>query len=656
MTRVPSVPLIVNDPYFSIWSPADMLNEKDTEHWAGSPKRLIGYVKIDGEKYLFLGRDESAKKIQQIDLEINPNSTVYTFSTNEVELKISFISHIILSDLQSVSEPFTYLKADVKFLDGKKHEVKVSVYISANVCYEGHEVKKTNSYSCVHRGMKLASMGRSAQQPLNTSADHIAIDWGYAYIATKDVENACVKGDFSLGNDNTNGIKVKFKFNEEGSNFAVFAYDDILSIMYFDEAKKAYWAKDGKNIIDVIKNAVDNFEEYERQSVEFDEKLKDRALKLGGEEYVLLCSLGYKQSICAHKLIEHNGEPIFLSKECDSNGCIGTVDVSYPSIPLYLEYAPKLVKGMMTPIFEFAEMDIWNFDFAPHDVGRYPYATGQVYGLKDSFKFADRNFGNTNPQIYMLPKELDIFDLRHQMPVEECGNMIAMAAMYYTYTKDIEFVKKYIDTLGKWADYLVRYGEDPGEQLCTDDFAGHLNHNINLSAKAVLGIKFYSMMLKECGSEKSDEYELLSKDMAKSLVERAKEGEYTKLTYDKPNTWSLKYNTIWDNILGLGLFSEEFYNNEIKKYLQETNEYGVPLDSRCDYTKTDWILWAASFSNTKDELNKFIKPIYKFLEETPNRVPFSDWIDTKTGGFMHFKNRTVQGGLFMPFVKETFRE
>ena len=44
----------------------------------------------------------------------------------------------------------------------------------------------------------------------------------------------------------------------------------------------------------------------------------------------------------------------FVSKECHSNGCAATVDVSYPSIPLFLLYNPELVRGMMRPVFKFA--------------------------------------------------------------------------------------------------------------------------------------------------------------------------------------------------------------------------------------------------------------------------------------------------------------
>jgi hypothetical protein len=78
--------------------------------------------------------------------------------------------------------------------------------------------------------------------------------------------------------------------------------------------------------------------------------------------------------------VDTEGQLLFISKECFSNGCAATVDVSYPSIPMFLHYNPEFVKGMMRPIFKYAATEEWEFDFAPHDAGQYPLVEGQVYG------------------------------------------------------------------------------------------------------------------------------------------------------------------------------------------------------------------------------------------------------------------------------------
>ena len=158
-----------------------------------------------------------------------------------------------------------------------------------------------------------------------------------------------------------------------------------------------------------------------------DEKIRSESLKIGGgEDYALITAASYRQCLGAHKLIaDENGEMVFLSKENDSNGCIGTVDVSYPSIPLMLLENPEFVKGLCPPILKFAEMPVWRYDFAPHDVGRYPNATGQVYAAKVRVHTPN---GSTYPPDHLYPASSDPYHFAYQMPVEECGNMLIMLA------------------------------------------------------------------------------------------------------------------------------------------------------------------------------------------------------------------------------------
>ena len=56
--RLPSVPLIVSDPNFSIWSPCDKLMDGTTLHWTDAPKSLIGALRVDGKSYRFLGKEK----------------------------------------------------------------------------------------------------------------------------------------------------------------------------------------------------------------------------------------------------------------------------------------------------------------------------------------------------------------------------------------------------------------------------------------------------------------------------------------------------------------------------------------------------------------------------------------------------------------------
>ena len=403
-------------------------------------------------------------------------------------------------------------------------------------------------------------------------------------------------------------------------------------------------------LIDALRKTQAEFVSILKRCDEFDKKLIARAQEIGGEDYVKLVCASWRHVFAAHALIATpDGEMAFISKENNSNGCAGTVDVSYPSTPLFLAFCPELVSAMCRPVVRFARTEVWkNYDFAPHDVGRYPIVTGQVYG-NDGTMDIGRKPGY-QPPFYLMPSKPERYRFNRQMPVEESANMLIMLYSAIHYGADTKLAEQSLDLCGKWVQYLVEYGEDPGEQLCTDDFAGHLAHNVNLAAKAIVGINCYGLLLNKLGKDGSC-YIDKAKTMIASWYERASNEEGTYLTFDKKG-WSMKYNLAWDRALGLGLLDDAFYEKETRSYLKRLNEYGLPLDNRATYTKSDWELWTAALASDREVRIQLIKPVVKYLENTPSRVAFSDWYDTVTSKYEQFKARSVQGGLFMPFLCE----
>lgn len=217
--------------------------------------------------------------------------------------------------------------------------------------------------------------------------------------------------------------------------------------------------------------------------------------------------------------------------------------------------------------------------------------------------------------------------------------MLIMLEAARAFGADKALADKYRPLLDKWVQYLVQYGEDPDEQLCTDDFAGHLAHNVNLAAKAIVGVACYARL-----TDRPD-YLDKARGMAARLMEKIGPGGNTPLTLDG-HGWSMKYNLLWDKVLGLGLLPDAFYTAELASYLPRINTYGLPLDSRADYTKSDWICWVAAMTRDPAVRQALIAPIARTLRETTTRVPFSDWYDTKTGRYEHFIARSVQGGIY----------
>ena len=151
----------------------------------------------------------------------------------------------------------------------------------------------------------------------------------------------------------------------------------------------------------------------------------------------------------------------------------------------------------------------------------------------------------------------------------------------------------------------------------------------------------------------------MSAEMATKWRAAAQGGMFgaTRLSFDRPDTWSLKYNLVWDRVLGFGLFHDEVVRNEIAAYVRLANDFGVPLDSRKTYTKGDWLLWCAAMAERREDFDALVSGVYRFADETPSRVPLSDWYETiGDGKFVGFLARSVVGGFLMPMLTTDVEE
>lgn len=624
--RAPATPLITIDPYFSVWSFNDELNGGETVHWTGKPNAITGVLQLDGCEYIFMGDRKDIGKMVQTGCEISAMSTIYTFEVEAVELKLIFTSPLLPDDLKILSRPVSYLKAEVRSLDGRSRNVRVNLYVSDDLCVNNRNEQETAGELLLMGDKTVcARMGSTRQQVFSRAGDDVRIDWGYFYLAAR---YGCPQIRIRKQGEAT-ALEASAVLDTAGQNYTLFAfaYDDIYSIQYFGENLKGFWTRESEDIKEILGRAFDQYSDIISRCSRFSEDLYKRAAASGGSKYAELLLLACRQVIAAHKLCaDKDGELLFVSKECFSNGCAATVDVTYPSIPMFLLYNPELVKGMLRPVFKYAASDVWYHDFAPHDAGTYPLLNGQVYG------------GGTN--------------LEDQMPIEECGNMLVTVAALSLAEGSFEFASKYIPLLKQWAEYLIRKGADPENQLCTDDFAGHLAHNCNLAAKAVMGIASFGIIMENLsGSEESEIYYNKAREMAKSWTERALNEDGTfRLTFDKPGTFSMKYNLVWDRIFKTGLFPEKMLEDELKGYLNRMNTYGMPLDNRAAYTKSDWLVWSASLMPAKADFEKMLAPLWKAYHESESRVPMTDWYDTVTAKQTGFQHRSVQGGLFIKLL------
>ncbi|MBT1701803.1 glutaminase family protein [Chryseosolibacter indicus] len=581
------------------------------------------------------------KAASQKSVSISATQTFYEFECGDVDLKVKFISPLLPDDLNLLSRPVNYITYEVVSKDNKSHDVEV--YFEALPEWAVHSQQQPVEAQQLDAGnLVLLKTGTRAQNILGRKGDDVRIDWGYFYLGgEKSQENTFAIGDYAIRNDfvkngsvTSNGggketpvlsyVQKLGKVDDKSkTGKLLIGYDDLYSIQYFGKNLQAWWKENGKyNITDAFQQALKDYKMVTEKCAVFDNNLLNAATKSGGKEYAALCVLAFRQAIAAHKLVRgKNNEVLFLSKENFSNGSVATVDVTYPSAPLFLIYNPTLLKGMLNPIFYYSESGKWKKPFPAHDVGTYPIANGQTYG--------------------------------EDMPVEESGNMLILTAAIAVAEGNANYASEHWKVLTVWAEYLRSKGFDPGNQLCTDDFAGHIARNANLSVKAILGLASYARVAGMLGKQDVEkEYHALAKEMAEKWINLAKDDDHFSLTFENPGTWSQKYNLVWDKILEYDIFPKSVAQKEIDYYLTKQNKYGLPLDSRRSYTKSDWIIWTATLSDDAKTFEKFISPLYDYVTETPSRGPLSDWHETLDGTVINFRARSVVGGYFIKLLAD----
>ena len=422
--RPPAAPLVVNDPYFSIWSMADNLYDDTTRHWTGTPHPLVSLLRVDGKVFRLMGGSERGGTIPaavQRSLQAWPTRTVYEFEAAGAVVTMTFLTPFLPHDLDVLSRPVTYITWTVKSADQRSHAASIYFEAASDIVVNTAD-QPVNWWRLRMPGIRVLRMGSREQPVLQKSGDNLRGDWGYLYMAAPDAsgvseaasERATARDEFvangaliaadAFGEHNPRTrysevrspvLALSFDLGSVGaqavSRYALLAYDDLYSLEYFNRRVRPYWRRAGADAPALLKAAAADYESLSRRCAEFDQKLMADLEAAGGREYAQLCALAYRQSIAAHKLaVDNDGSLLFFSKENFSNGCINTVDVFYPSAPLFLLMNTKLLRGSVEPILAYASMSRWPWPYAPHDLGTYPLANGQVYGGGEQSEDATR--------------------------------------------------------------------------------------------------------------------------------------------------------------------------------------------------------------------------------------------------------------------------
>lgn len=353
------------------------------------------------------------------------------------------------------------------------------------------------------------------------------------------------------------------------------------------------------------------------------------SLAAAGQDYLTITSLSVRQTFGALQFTGTPDDPVVFLKEISSNSDIQTVDVIFPAIPLLLYLNPKLVPWLLKPLFLNQENGHYPNKNAIHDLGTFPVAGGYPEG-------------NDEP-----------------MPLEECGNMIIMVLAYAQRTGDSAYLNAHYKILKQWAGYLVDEALIPAHQLSTDDFAGTLANQTNLALKGIIGLRAMSEIADLTDhADDAESYGKTARDYIAKWqgygINSAAKLPHTTLSYGDGESHGLLYNLYANSLLGFdktdkdGFVPKKVYDQQSAFYPTVKLDWGVPLDTRHTWTKTDWMMWAAAIAS-KDTRDLFIQLLARFIDETPTNKAFTDLYDAANGHYppgLSFTARPVAGGHF----------
>jgi hypothetical protein len=651
--RPPATPLAVRSPYLTTWLPGDSLAGTWPTFWRGAVTAIAGIVRVDNQPYVFIGAPGGGwPLVTQTSLVVTATRSTYTQTAGPVTVTTEFFSPVDPADLRRQSVPMSYLTVSVAANDGGSHTVSLYLDISGEWAH-GDRGQQLSWASQVVGGLRAHTCSPTNPSVLAENTDQAS--WGTVVFATDNVTGltwqtgadttvrtaAAATGALPGTNDTNQPRAINdnwpvFGFNRAlgavgpaGSGAIVFTIGHVRTpaVTYLGAQLDPWWRTSWATWQDMLQWFRADYPAALAGGIATDSAMSawaHQAVGSGaGDQYAAITALALRQAVSGTEIVNRGGAPWVMLKEISSNGDFSTVDVIYPAFPAYLQLSPHYLELVLAPILDYAENQGYPKAWAPHDLGVYPNAFG-----------------------HLTTGEED-------MPVEESANMLIMATAVIARmpaARATAYAQQHYAILKKWADYLVANLPDPGNQNQTDDFTGFIAHSVNLALKGIVGIGAMAEVATAAGTAGDVTY--YSQKARAYIASWTGLGQnagstHMKLTYDGADTtWSLKYNGFPDRLLNTNLVPPAVAAEEAAWYLQNQHAYGVLLDPRNQYTKTDWELWTAAFlAGHADARDMLVQKAYAFADTTTSRVPFTDWYDTNSGNQQGFADRPVIGGL-----------
>ncbi|KAJ7044481.1 DUF1793-domain-containing protein [Mycena alexandri] len=657
-----SIPLAVRAPYLSAWLPQGegaALNDAWATFWTGMIVGWAGFVKVDGVPYVFMGSPSvpaAFSKATQKSSQFTSTKSIFVLSAGPVDLTVTFLSPVEPNDLVKQSIPFAYMAVSAAATDGRSHSVQVYSDISAE-WVSGDNTLTVNWTSTTTGSILTHQVQLENPSVFAEINDHT--QYGSAFYSTPNTVSATfqtgadvtVRAQFINNGKLANTLDTAFRAIDDNWPVFGFAHDlgtittattpVVFSVGHIRDPALEYIVASGgtqsRNLLfmsefstsaAVISSFLDDYSAALARATAFDAQVQRDAGKISAD-YAAVVALSIRQAFASTELTLsktstgafNTTDIILFMKEISSDGNVNTVDVIFPAWSIFLYTNPALGKYLLEGLFRYQATGLYPNPWSTHDLGAsYPKALGHNDGLDEA------------------------------MPVEESGNMVIMALSYAQKSGDISQLQRYSALLNQWTGFLITDSLIPANQISTDDFAGALANQTNLAIKGIVGIGAMAEIESLLGNAaQSANYSSIAKSYVTQWQKfsASTTGAHLTLSYGNSSSWGLSYNLFGDKLLKLNLFPASVYAEQTAWYQTHANAFGVPLDTRHTYTKTDWQILTASWVTNTATRDILIGAVKDWVSDGQNNGPFGDLYDTVAGSLVpgiDFKARPVVGG------------
>lgn len=425
------------------------------------------------------------------------------------------------------------------------------------------------------------------------------------------------------------------------------------------------WASYFGSTEELLQYHFDDYETVAYLAQNYSEQLAKDAYESGSQDYQDIVAQSARQVLGGTQFSGTPDSPLIFLKEISSDGNFQTVDVIYPAFPFFLYSNPQWLAYLLEPLLEHQMSGQYPNEYSMHDLGsHFPNATGHADGRDEympleecgdmlimALAMANALKDNTRPAfVQTAPQEafaLAAGPVRRPNSVDAYGMDRSFEEIGTTGEKvAIKWLARSYKLWKQWTEYLIQEALIPAEQLCTDDFAGPLSNQTNLALKGIIGIKAMSELASLLGEESEAKYYGL---IAEEYMEKwqdyglSEDKSHAKLSYTWRGSWTTIYNIYADALLCFHLPKEKslldysrfwgteqtpigrsgkphFIPDEIYKaqsdwYYAVVQKYGLPMDSRHLYTKSDWEFFAAAVTS-KTVRRKILTHVARWVNET----------------------------------------